>query len=75
VQRGGDVPSSADQKLVDDTVHYHAQEEGEQQRSEEETFTLLPIRGWSTLCIIITTRAGWRRTNNSSATTRKRRSL
>ena len=44
MQRGGDVHYSADQRLVDAVVHLHAQEESEQQRSEEEMYTLMPSR-------------------------------
>ena len=62
-QRGEDVHFSADeQMLVDAMVHPHAQEENEQQRSEEEMYTLMPSRGRSTGCITMR-----RRRANSSA--------
>ena len=44
-------------------VHPHAQEESDQQRSEEETFTLPIISGWSMRCFTTCRR----RTNSSVA--------
>ena len=67
MQRGGGVYSSADLRVVD-TKHLYALEESGQQSSEEEAFTLLPIKGsWSTTrCIIMR-----RRIADSSAARRR----